>query len=65
MVESKWTHDYPITADKAKEIGLPVKIGIPDEVYKLMDLYPQANVRRPSVEFIPTPHMPTPSQKPS
>lgn len=30
----------------------------PMEVYELMELYQQSGMRRPSVEFIPTPYMP-------
>jgi hypothetical protein len=29
-------------------------------VYDLMDLYPQARQRRPSVEFVPLPYQPAP-----
>jgi len=56
LAEGRWTHDYPITPELAKELGLPVKIGIPDEVYKLMSLYPQTHQLRPGVEFIPIPY---------
>jgi len=63
LVGGRWTHDYPITAEKAKMMGLPVKIGIPDDVYELMELYPQAHARRPGVEFIPHPTSPLPRQK--
>lgn len=58
LVYGKWTHDYPITPVKLKELGLQVKTEIPVEVYKLMDLYPQPPQARPSVEFIPGPYMP-------
>jgi len=57
-----WTHDYPISADEARELGLPVSEDMPKEIYALMDLYPQAGQRRPSVEFIPTPYRPSPSR---
>ncbi|MDY7039477.1 MAG: ATP-dependent Clp protease proteolytic subunit [Chloroflexota bacterium] len=53
-----WTHDYPITVREAQEIGLPVSTEMPEEVYKLMNLYPQTAQRRPSVEYIPTPYGP-------
>ncbi|MDN7024595.1 hypothetical protein FGU65_06790 [Methanoculleus sp. FWC-SCC1] len=56
LTEGRWTHDYPITYREAKELGLPVSSGIPDEVYRLMDLFPQAMPRRPSVEYIPVPY---------
>lgn len=51
-----WTHDYPITVDEARELGLPVSVDMPTEIYKLMALYPQTTQRRPSVEYIPIPH---------
>jgi ClpP class serine protease len=57
-----WTHDYPITASEAREMGLPVSEDMPKEIYALMDLYPQAGQRRPSVEFIPTPYRPSPGR---
>ncbi|RLE53096.1 MAG: hypothetical protein DRJ26_03805 [Candidatus Methanomethylicota archaeon] len=63
LTEGIWTHDYPITAEKAKELGLPVKIGLPPEIYKLMELYPQAHTHRPGVEFIPYPYLPKPPTK--
>ncbi len=56
LSEGRWTHDYPISADEARELGLPVTEEMPVEIYALMDLYPQAAQRRPSVEYVPTPH---------
>ncbi|MCE4620195.1 MAG: ATP-dependent Clp protease proteolytic subunit [Desulfurococcales archaeon] len=55
LTEGRWTHDYPITFEKAKELGLPVKDDVPPEVYELMELYPQSPYNRPGVEFIPQP----------
>jgi len=49
----KWTHDYPITFQEARDLGLKVRPDIPEEVYALMELYPQAQPTRPTVEFIP------------
>ena len=51
-----WTHDYPITVDEARELGLSVSTEMPQEVYDLMQLYPQAAQRRPSVQYIPIPY---------
>ncbi len=51
-----WTHDYPITIEKVRELGLNVKAEMPEAVYKLMALFPQTSQRRPSVEYIPVPH---------
>jgi ClpP class serine protease len=47
-----WTHDYALTAEEAAELGLPVKIGMPNDVLELMKLYPQP-VQRSGVEFSP------------
>jgi ClpP class serine protease len=51
-----WTHDYPIFASTAKELGLPVNTNIPNSVLELMTLYPQP-VRQQSggVEYLPVP----------
>ena len=54
--EGRWTHDYPIKVDELKAMGIPVKIGLPKEVYELMELYPQPAGRRPSVQYIPIPY---------
>ncbi len=51
-----WTHDYPITAEEAQAMGLPVSTEMLPEVYTLMDLYPQPTQRRPSVQYIPLPY---------
>lgn len=56
LTEGRWTHDYPITFDQAKDMGLPVSTEVPHEIYQLMDLFPQAMARRPSVEYIPIPY---------
>ena len=54
LTSGKWTHDYPITFEEAKNMGLHVKSDVPEEVYQLMELYPQpTNIMRPSVEYIP------------
>jgi len=52
----QWTHDYPITFEEAKTLGLPVSSGLASEIYQLMELFPQAAGRRPSVEYIPMPY---------
>lgn len=56
LVQGTWTHDYPLTAKKLQELGVPVRVGLPIEVYRLMDLYPQASPMRPNVEYIPSPY---------
>ena len=49
LTEGRWTHDYPITCEMIKEMGLPINTSdFPTEVYDLMDLYPQPPQRRVS-----------------
>lgn len=55
LASGKWTHDYPITVEEAKQLGLNVSTDMPEEVYQLMALYPQSTQVRPSVEYIPVP----------
>ncbi len=51
----KWTHDYPITFEEAKELGLNVSDNIPVEIMQLMSLYPQPLKKIPTVEYLPVP----------
>ncbi len=60
LSEGRWTHDYPLTVTQAKQLGLPVRTGLPREVYDLMRLYPQRSQRRPSVEYVPAQYHPAP-----
>lgn len=53
LSEGRWTHDFPFTVQFAQQLGLPVTTKMPRIVYELMDLYPQANARRPSVVYVP------------
>ena len=53
LSEGKWTHDFPITFDYAKELGLHVKSDMPSEILDLMALYPQPVRRLPTVEYLP------------
>ncbi len=61
LSEGNWTHDFPITADAAQALGLPVSTQMPKEVLELMDLFPQPLRQTPAVEYLPTPR----SRKPS
>ncbi len=56
LTSGTWTHDYPITVQEARELGLTVSTDMPKEVYDIMSLYPQTAQRRPSVEYIPLPY---------
>jgi ClpP class serine protease len=51
-----WTHDYPISASIAKQLGLPVNTNMPKEVFELMALFPQpVRAQAGGVEYLPTP----------
>ena len=56
LASGTWTHDYPITAARAAELGLPVSTAIPTEVYEFMQLFPQPTRTRSSVEYVPAPY---------
>ncbi len=62
LSEGRWTHDFPITVEMLRELGLPVATDLPEEVREIMDLYPQPKQRRPSVEYIPVPYGPQPTE---
>lgn len=47
-----WTHDYALTAEEARSLGLPVRVAMPTEVLDLMKLYPQP-VQQSGVDFLP------------
>jgi ClpP class serine protease len=53
LSEGRWTHDFPIMVDAARQLGLKVSTNMPRVVYELMDLYPQAGTGRPSVLYVP------------
>jgi ClpP class serine protease len=55
LSEGTWTHDFPITYERAHALGLPVNANIPDDVLKLMALYPQPTRTQPTVEYLPGP----------
>ncbi len=63
LSDGHWTHDYPITYEVARGLGLPVLDTVPREIYDLMDLYPQSGQRRPSVEYVPIPYAPPPERR--
>ncbi len=55
LSQGRWTHDYPITFEEAKKLGLPVRKDMPVEIYQLMNLFPQPLRQQPSVMYDPTP----------
>jgi ClpP class serine protease len=56
LTDGHWTHDYPITCEELARLGLPVCGALPEEIYKLMDYYPQPSGRRPSIQYVPLPY---------
>jgi ClpP class serine protease len=53
LTEGRWTHDFPITVELARKLGLPISTAMPGVVYELMDLFPQGGANRPSVLYVP------------
>lgn len=51
LTQGTWTHDYPITCDEARRLGLKVRTDMPAELLELMTYYPQPIRRTQSVEF--------------
>src|SRR6478752_6143724 len=47
-----WTHDYALTVNEARALGLPVKVGMPLQVMEFMKLYPQP-IQQSGVEYLP------------
>jgi ClpP class serine protease len=59
-----WTHDFPISASLARELGLPVSTDMPRDVLDLMRLHPQpVRMQGGGVEYIPVPHPRPPTQR--
>jgi len=54
-----WTHDYPITCEEARDLGLNINENMPQEIYELMSLYPQPVKSTPTVDYIPSPRFKT------
>ncbi len=54
LSEGTWTHDFAITYETAKKLGLNVSDQMPAEVLELMDLYPQPVRKQPSVTYLPS-----------
>jgi ClpP class serine protease len=57
LTTGTWTHDYPIWASTARELGLTVNTDMPKDVLELMKLYPQPTRTQSAggVEYLPTP----------
>ena len=55
LTSGYWTHDYPLTVEVLKSLGLNVSTDVPKEVYDLMELYYQPTGQA-SVQYIPVPY---------
>jgi ClpP class serine protease len=54
LVMGKFTHDYPLTADKVCELlGQCAVPELPAEVYNLMSYYKMGRQQRPGIEYVP------------
>lgn len=57
LATGKYTHDYPLTVEYLKNLGLKVSTEVPEEVYQLMEFFPQPmGSQVPSVQYIPVPY---------
>lgn len=53
LTQGRWTHDFPITVDVARDLGLNVSTEMPREIYELMKLFPQPVRSTSAVEYDP------------
>ncbi len=53
LASGVWTHDHPLMASELEQLGLPVRVGVPDAERALMRLYPQPRGREAAVEYVP------------
>jgi ClpP class serine protease len=53
LTSGRWTHDYPISAEEARSLGLNVNTDMPEEILELMALFPQPVRITQSVQFGP------------
>jgi ClpP class serine protease len=58
-----YTHDHPLGPDDLGRLGIPVRVGAPEEERELMTLYPQPRGRTPAVEYVPGPTGPLPVRR--
>src|SRR5258708_3507952 len=56
LTSGTWTHDYPLTYQRASALGLRVQKEIPDRALQLMQLYPQPTRTQSSVESVHVPY---------
>ncbi len=59
LSQGYFTHDYSFLPEEVREMGLEVSTEMPQEVYQLMELFPQPVRTMPTVEYIPVPYRKT------
>ena len=52
LSSGRWTHDYPIAHDEARELGLNVSNDMPREIMDLMGLFPETIRRTSGVKYV-------------
>ena len=52
LSSGRWTHDYPIIFQEARELGLNVSQDMPKEIMQLMRLFPDTVQRTSSVRYV-------------
>lgn len=52
LSSGRWTHDYPIAFNEAKELGLNVSNDMPKEIMEMMALFPDTLRRTKSVRYV-------------
>ena len=55
LISGSWTHDYPITCEQFQQLGISVSCMLPNEIHRLMELYPQP--KQASLSAVCTPSL--------
>jgi ClpP class serine protease len=58
LSHGRWTHDYPLLPNTVKQLGLPVRVGVPEPERALLELFPQPQQRISPVDYAPGPGTP-------
>ena len=56
LATGTWTHDYGISSEEAKSMGLPVSTDMPEDVYTFMQLFAQPTRSQSTVQYTPAPY---------
>ncbi len=52
LSRGKFTHDFPLTCEVLQELNIDHHTDLPEDIYELMELYPQPSKGRPSVYYV-------------